>query len=305
MADSKPWFPDSLPSPVQMSGPLPYALPPSYRSPPIADWSAHPQNYIHISRMFGALQRCRYTVDPNLHVPSSLLGAPEWEPSGYFFSSLKSRAVPNLELAVTFGNVDADIHVLPLSASARQCATGQCRTASRLLYSRSSDSCQCPRKNKLEASTTTGNVTLHVVEAAPAAHFSLRASSTFGHSCIFLPRTFHGPLSIMSSLGAPNLSPELKRVCAPISEIGAGWRWFVGDSGAWRDHGEHGDEVLVSTTFGPVWVGYIGEEEDAKRALQWGALHWVVNILLAFVVLFFLRFLLLIFFRILAVVGII
>ncbi|KAJ7673896.1 hypothetical protein DFH06DRAFT_1445422 [Mycena polygramma] len=301
MADPKQRFPNSLPSPVQMSGPPPYALPPSYRSPPIADWSAHPQNYIHISRTFGALRRCRFTVDPNLHVPSSLLGTPEWESSESLFSGLKSRPDPNLELAVTFGNIDADIHVLPLSASARQCATGRCRTASRLLYSRRSDSCQCPRKSNLEASTTTGNVTLRV-EAAPTTHFSLRASSTFGHICIFLPRTFHGPLSIMSSLGAPNLSPELKRVCAPISEVGGARRWFVGDAGVWRDRGEHGDEALVGTTFGLVWVGYIGEEEDATRALQWGALHWVVNIVLAFLFLFLFRFLLQIFVWILAVV---
>ncbi|KAJ6472944.1 hypothetical protein C8R47DRAFT_1022736 [Mycena vitilis] len=260
MADPKLNSSNSLPSPVQtlrrgrsflesltkfqITGPPPSGMPHSYQNSPTTDWSEHPQwNYIRISRTFGALRRCRYTVDPNLHVPSSLLGKPEWEPSECsVFSSLRSRPDPNLELAVTFGHVDAEIHILPLSANARQCAIGECRTASRLLYSRRLDSCQCPRKSNLEFSTSTGNVTLRV-EAAPTAHFSLRASSTFGHICIFLPRTFHGPLNVMSSLGAPKLSPELKRVCAPISEVGGARRWFVGNASVWRDHGEHGDEA--------------------------------------------------------------
>ncbi|KAJ6501057.1 hypothetical protein C8R47DRAFT_1211328 [Mycena vitilis] len=304
MADPKQRFPNSLPTPVQMSGPPPYAVATSSRPKPIADWSMQPQNHIHISRMLGGLGSRRFFVDPNLHVPSWLLGAPEWEPSESLFSGLKSRPDPNLELAVTFGNIDADIHVLPLSASAHQCATGRCRTSSRLLYSRRSDSWQCPRKSILEASTTTGDITLRVVEATPTPRFSIRASSTFGHICIILPRTFHGPLSIMSSLGAPNLSPELERVCAVISEVGGARRWFVGDVGVWREHGEHGDEALVGSTFGPVWIGYMGEEEDATSAVQWGPLRWTVNIVLVLVLVFLVRLLFQFFFWILALVGI-
>jgi hypothetical protein len=38
---------------------------------------------------------------------------------------------------------------------------------------------------------------------------------------------------------------------------------------------------MVGTTFGSVWVGYIGEEEEAKRALRWGPLQWGVNIVLS------------------------
>jgi len=221
------------------------------------------------------MRRLRFTVDPNQHVPPSLLTPPEWEP-GYRYTSFRSRPEPNIKLAVTFGGIDTDINVLPLSGTANKCANGQCyRETDRLLSAVS-----CPRQSALEASTTTGNVTLHV-EAPTNAHFSVRASSTFGDVCVFLPRTFQGPLTIMSSLGAPHLSAEVKRLCAPISEIGGASRWFVGDLGVWRERAEHGDEAMVGTTFGSVWVGYIGEEEEAKRALRWGPLQWGVNIILS------------------------
>jgi hypothetical protein len=216
-------------------------------------------------------------VDPNLHVPSSLLTPPEWDTSYISLYSLRSRPKPNIDLAVTFGGIDAEIKVLPMLGSAEQCANGQCTAAAatRLLSSHA----PCPRQSGLEASTTSGNVTLHI-DAAPTAHFSVRASSTFGQICIFLPRTFHGPLTITSSLGAPVLSSELKRVCTPISEVGSGRRWFVGDVGIWHERSEHGDEALLRTSWGRVWVGYAGEEEEAKRALRWGTLQWGVNLVL-------------------------
>lgn len=108
----------------------------------------------------------------------------------------------------------------------------------------------------------------------------------------------------MSCLGAPNLSAELKRACAPVSEVGGSKRWFVGDLAAWRDRGENGDEVVAGTRFGGVWVGYVGEEEEAKRALQWGILHWVVNTMVALLLVVALRWLFKLLCWILALVGI-
>jgi len=109
----------------------------------------------------------------------------------------------------------------------------------------------------------------------------------------------------MSSLGTPTLSAELKRVCAPISEMGSARRWFVGDLGVWREQAEHGDEAVVGTTFGGVWVGYVGEEEEARRALQWGVMHWIVNIVLAFVLVLLLHWGFKLGWWILALVGLI
>jgi len=240
----------------------------------------------------------RFTLDPNVQVPLSLLSPPEWDPSFISAYSLRSRPKPNIELAVTFGGIAADIKVLPMSESVPPCGREPASVASRFLsMSRS----QCPRQSILEVSTTTGNVNLHV----NAAHFSLRTSSTVGQICIFLPRTYHGPLTITSSLGAPCLSPELKRVCTPISEVGCGRRWFVGDLGVWHQRNEHGDEAILNSSFGRVWVGYVGEEEEAKQAFRWDMLQWGVNLVLALVMFFGFHLAIRFLFWILALVGMI
>ncbi|KAJ7809343.1 hypothetical protein B0H14DRAFT_3151655 [Mycena olivaceomarginata] len=100
------------------------------------------------------------------------------------------------------------------------------------------------------------------------------------------PRICHGPLAITSSLGAPCLSPELKRACTPISDVGCGGRWSAGDLGMWHQRNGHDDKAIVSSSFGRVWVGYLGEEEEAKRALRWDTLQWGVNLVLTLVLFF-------------------
>ncbi|KAJ7225066.1 hypothetical protein B0H12DRAFT_278917 [Mycena haematopus] len=266
-SDSKERSP--LPPPVQMAGPPPYAAAPTNTNAPSApstEWSVRPRNYIQISKTFGALARTRFILDPNLHVPDSLRGETSLS---YLLSSCPK---PNLELAVAFGEIDADIKVL---ASTAKCADNRYRY----------ESFACPRQTGLEASTTSGAVTLHI----NATHFSLRASSFFGRIRIFLPRTYHGPLTITSSLGAPMLSSELRCVCTPISEVGSRRRLFVGDLGVWQQRHEHGDSAQVGSSFGRVWVGYVGEEEEAKRAMRWDALQCAVNLVLGLVVFWIVR----------------
>ncbi|KAJ7661143.1 hypothetical protein B0H17DRAFT_909806, partial [Mycena rosella] len=74
--------------------------------------------------------------------------------------------------------------------------------------------------------------------------------STLGQLCIFLPRTFHGPLGFSSSLRAVRLSPELRRASTPLSEADGAARWFVGGVAAWLARGERGDQVLLRADFG-------------------------------------------------------
>ncbi|KAJ7889155.1 hypothetical protein B0H14DRAFT_3855856 [Mycena olivaceomarginata] len=100
------------------------------------------------------------------------------------------------------------------------------------------------------------------------------------------PRICHGPLAITSSLGAPCLSPELKRARTPISNVGCGGRWFAGDLGMWHQRNGHDDKAIVSSSFGRVWVGYLGEEEEAKGALRWDTLQWGVNLVQTLVLFF-------------------
>ncbi|KAJ7751495.1 hypothetical protein DFH07DRAFT_774739 [Mycena maculata] len=278
-----------------MSGPPPYVpVPTSPEHEPLPDWS-RPQNNILISRTFSALTKARFIVDPNLYVPDSLLTPPEWDP---YIPIFGSKPKPNIQLAVTFGAIDAHIHVLPRNATVtRRHAYHAAFPLDRLRGREAS-----PEQSTLEASTTTGDITLHI-EVPTASPISVRASSTFGHICLYLPHTFHGPLTITSALGTPRLSAALGGVCTPISEVGNAKRWFVGDLGAWNE--EKADQVLAGTTFGKVWIGYEGEEEEAKRALRWGALQWGVNIVVALLVLKILQWVFVFLVWVLALAGII
>ncbi|KAJ6592821.1 hypothetical protein B0H19DRAFT_1055496 [Mycena capillaripes] len=228
------------------------------------------RNNVHISRMFGAITGERFTVDPNLVVPSSLVKPPEWT----YCDNCNNRKAPrkqNVVFSVAFGGIEAGIKVLPLSEGGGKCATGQCPAMKEYdkYFSRGIPG-PCPLQTDLVVCTGTGDLTLHL-DVPPPARFSLRASSNLGAIWIFLPRTFHGPLTIMSLLRAET------ELC-PISERGRNRRWFVGDLAAWRESEEHGDAALVGTFSGRVWVGYVGEEEEAKRAMRWGWFQWGVSV---------------------------
>ncbi|KAJ7135669.1 hypothetical protein C8R44DRAFT_695998 [Mycena epipterygia] len=227
-----------------------------------------PRNNIVISRTFGALKRTRFSVDPNIHLPASLIQSSRL--------SVLPRRTPNLELSVDFGAIDVDVEVLPLQVPAE--APPENWVALNEYGSTYLNERRSSRKDDvhLEAGTTTGNIDLRV-HAPHTTPISVRVSSTFGQVRVYIPRTFHGPLTISSSLLAPRLSPELRRVCTPLSEVGDKVRWFVGDVGAWTAKGERGDEVRVGSEFGRVWVGFVGEDADAARALGRAPLEWGLN----------------------------
>jgi hypothetical protein len=70
--------------------------------------------------------------------------------------------------------------------------------------------------------------------------------------------------------------------------VGSGKRWFVGDLGAWQED-PHKDKARLGSTFGCVWVGYVGEEAEAKQALRWGMLQWAWAFMWALILLLVLR----------------
>ncbi|KAJ7156645.1 hypothetical protein C8R46DRAFT_1196153 [Mycena filopes] len=209
-------------------------------------------NNIHISRMFGAPANTRFTIDPNIHIPASLLTLPQWAPATIY---CYERRKPNMKLYVAFaGLVDVTVHLLAPTGvpCAGRCGTQDVWTLEPVV---------CSRQSSIEINTITANINVHVTTAA-AASFSIRASSTFGQIRVHLPRTFHGPLTISASFGTPCLSKELAQACMSISEVGGGKRWFVGDLDVWRADSEHGDTALIGTSWGRVWIGYEGEDDE-------------------------------------------
>ncbi|KAJ7206840.1 hypothetical protein GGX14DRAFT_456920 [Mycena pura] len=247
-------------------------VPPPYDSDPSSlppDPFTRPRNNVLISRTFGSLRGARFTIDPNIHLPASLLPQPR--------SRIFEKPPPNLELSVDFGAIDAEVHVLPFAEPAEGDADAE-GAGSRdgddrdddlafISFGDSEPRCETRWRKKtvhIATKTTTGSIALRV-HAQPAAPVAVHAASTFGGVRVYLPRTLHGPLALTSTLRAPRLSPALRRACTPLREADGATHWFVGDIDAWRARGERGDAVSVGSEFGGVWVGYVGEESDAQE----------------------------------------
>ncbi|KAJ7025178.1 hypothetical protein C8F04DRAFT_1129516 [Mycena alexandri] len=241
---------DATPIPAQSSVPPPYdPLPVGGNGD--AGMFTRPGNNMVVTQTFGALRGMHFTIDPNIHLPKSLLPRPHE-------ISVHPKPRPNLKLGVEFGAIEAVVDVLPLTAAPPE-------NPRRSMF----DQSNLDNKVYINASTTTGNITLSV--KAPTTPVVVVATSTFGHVRIYLSRTMHGPLTLSSSLRAPRLSPALRRSCTPLRQEGDKTNWFVGDIGAWSAKDEMGDQVKVESQFGSVWVGYVGEEEAvAKRAVPVG-----------------------------------
>ncbi|KAJ7085598.1 hypothetical protein C8R44DRAFT_38848 [Mycena epipterygia] len=178
---------DCLPKPVQMSTPN-----------VVEELFVRPLNKFAISRTFGSLQIPRAVVDPNLHISLALLR-----------KSTYSSPVPNLQLSLWFGSVGATIQVVPF-------APGPVHPRESTLY-RTEDKLKKLRSMhqvSLKAHTFMGNLALRVC-TQPSARFSVDASSTFGQTRVYIPRTFHGPLQVWTWTRTPRLSPGLKRAAVP------------------------------------------------------------------------------------------
>ncbi|KAJ7897923.1 hypothetical protein B0H14DRAFT_3424785 [Mycena olivaceomarginata] len=224
----------------------------------VADVFAHPRNNVVISRTWGGLKLNHVIVDPNVQMPKSLL-------QRSYLTSIYDLPATNLTLSVTFGTIDADVehtqrpphHTSPVTMSAS------------------------PTKYNLKFGSITGNVTFRVYAPSTVRIF-METSVTFGQTRKYLPRTFHGPLKISSWARAPRLSAELRNACILMTEDGSTMHCFVGNVGAWVANGERGDSAKVTTAFGSVRIGYVGEDEEGARALKGKLAHWGKNLLALF-----------------------
>ncbi|KAJ7624875.1 hypothetical protein FB45DRAFT_1086957 [Roridomyces roridus] len=255
----------------------------------LEDWHGNsPLNNILISRTFGSIKN-RFTVDPNNHPPSCLLRAVSArEDSEELSKKLNPRtAGGTVELYVTYGRIDAEVCMLPLSESAL-CARNGFPCCPK---SEDDKPPPCAMEGRVFAITTIGDVTVKGDAGelnACTARLIIQAYSTWGQVAVFIPRSFQGPL-VASCFGTPRLSSTLAPLCTPIKEVGGAKRWFVGSLDEWLVDRGHGDDLTVRTDFGKVWVGYEGEEEEARKALRWGPVQWLAHIVPAVLILWFMR----------------
>ncbi|KAJ6595713.1 hypothetical protein DFH09DRAFT_145607 [Mycena vulgaris] len=117
-------------------------------------------------------------------------------------------------------------------------------------------------KTRMEVTSTLGTVKLQLHAPEPRAPLYVSVSARLGEASLLLPRSFRGPLRVFLTLGEVEMSAALR---AATTTFGDG-RMFVGpwtegelEEGVWA-----GDEAVVDSKLGSVYVGYDDEEKSAK-----------------------------------------
>lgn len=188
-----------------------------------------------------------YLIDPDFSLPPSLL-----PPIGMF----KTRK--NLFLQTSLGTIDVAVGILPLlEAPGRSKVQGE-RVDLEM--------------NLMQAGTLQAYIVgLFSIYRAPHSSnqytagsarrpFRLTAYSFCGTITIFIPRSFQGLVTMQSSLGTCDLSPEVAATATSINEEGGKKVCFIGNlpQSGWLDSLRkwQGDELILTAKIGSVFVAY-------------------------------------------------
>ncbi|KAF5350403.1 hypothetical protein D9758_012485 [Tetrapyrgos nigripes] len=235
-------IPKDVKSPIPpVTNPIDEPPPPPYtfgtQRPTSTRSRSHPQaaNYLSIRQPVGSLEGI-YFLDPFLPMPPKYM-----LPSLGIGQTEEDRK--NLSLKASVGAINADITIL-----------GGSETES-----------SAKRRVDMEVRTRVGAVFVKVRESSTQAPssaynrlpFHLLCSTQMGSINLLLPNSFHGFITVTTSVGHVSISPELS---ANTSWMDSGMRkrrifvgdmHVVGDVGSWA-----GDEVVVETPVGTVDIGY-------------------------------------------------
>ncbi|KAJ6595712.1 hypothetical protein DFH09DRAFT_1135385 [Mycena vulgaris] len=115
-------------------------------------------------------------------------------------------------------------------------------------------------KTRMEVTSTLGTVKLQLHAPEPRAPLYVSVSARLGEASLLLPRSFRGPLRVLLTLGEVEMSAALRAATTTFGDS----RMFVGpwtegelEQGVWA-----GDEAVVDSKLGGVYVGYEVEEDD-------------------------------------------
>jgi hypothetical protein len=81
---------------------------------------------------------------------------------------------------------------------------------------------------------------------------------------VFLPRTFHGPISVSTKHGPISFSDALKADIVSVGSIR-----FLGSFEHYDKKTWEGDEAVVETKNGPVKLMYDDEPDDMPNPIAW------------------------------------
>ncbi|KAJ7664283.1 hypothetical protein B0H17DRAFT_1211291 [Mycena rosella] len=214
--------------------------PPAYEPASVAPSGApphiQPANFIAISRRFGEVKDT-FVLDPTLRVPHAMRVPP-----------MRVRHARRVRRAMRGGN--GQMH-LSLSALMGE--------VSAEVYVVSSETPQSG-KTRMVATSIMGTIRLQLHAPAPRAPISVYISARMGEANLLLPRSFRGPLRISVTLGEVEMSAALRIMTTTFGDgrvfVGA-WTQGELEEGVWA-----GDEAVVDSKLGSVYVGY--DDEDLK-----------------------------------------
>jgi len=107
-----------------------------------------------------------------------------------------------------------------------------------------------------------GSVDVKIPTCPPNLPLQVTASThRYGNVFLMLPPKFNGPLVIESKNGwPPKLLPSLKAVARSLAEDSQVRRYWIGEWNGEEDW--RGDECLIHTWHGHIWVGFYEEKEE-------------------------------------------
>jgi hypothetical protein len=170
----------------------------------------------------------------------------------------------NLRLESQYGSVDVDVHLVQSagnSSADNDSATDKTAVAGERTSTTNAGKVT-GKKTSMDISSRNGsvNVRLHT-PSYDRNPFQLKVHSAYSSVTLYLPRSFNGPLQLMTEHGSVSFSPDLTEVATTFSEVENVRRCFVGDFKGWTGADEwHGDEVSVGSRNGSIKVKFVDEE---------------------------------------------
>ncbi|KAL4068435.1 hypothetical protein V8B97DRAFT_821901 [Scleroderma yunnanense] len=212
-------------------------------SDPLARLKGTPTNFLSVDQRNGAIKGT-YIIDPSLHIHESYLPPPVKEGEGETTAERK-----NLYLHTMNGSVDVDVWLVGRKNGASK--TEQKRTT-------------------LDISSNDGSITakLHAIDTIDP--FTMNVFTKDGRVTVLLPRSFHGPITMMSGDGSCTLSSDMLKTSIHVGLANRTTRYFVGDySSSAQQVPWEGDEVKIETRDGKVRVRYIDEVVQPSTSSSW------------------------------------
>jgi len=197
-------------------------------------------------------------ASPPAYEPPASIAPPNIKPSNYI--SLIRRFNEGQGTFVLDPTLRLPHAMLPRNGKLHLSISAVMGDASAVVYVVGSESIPKGDKTRMEVSSRMGTAKLILHAPERRAPISVSVNTRLGEATLLLPRSFRGPIRLSNTLGEITLSEALR-----ASTVSFGDRMFVGH---WTEEELKekvwpGDEAVVDSALGTVYVGYNDENKKA------------------------------------------